>query len=153
MKESRLNGKARDAIRKDCPKAVVWKHADRFTAGIPDSSVTWNGADSWLEFKLLGPNESIHDQLKTVQLVELVRVERQTGRAWVVAYRKGSRNGLEAPSVTFWRPTALLDGKEPIAQTYASGYDFLERLQEYGVATWEGHDHAAVALLIRLTHK
>lgn len=31
--------------------AVVLKHADRFTSGIPDLTVTWRGVTSWWECK------------------------------------------------------------------------------------------------------
>lgn len=39
-------------------RAVVFKHADRATIGIPDASLTWVDRTTWLEFKLYCPNRS-----------------------------------------------------------------------------------------------
>jgi len=42
-------------LRAGLPGAVVIKHADRFTAGVPDLSVTWGGRTTWLEVKYANP--------------------------------------------------------------------------------------------------
>jgi hypothetical protein len=39
------------AIRAAMPGAVIFRHEDRFTAGVPDLSVTWRGTTSWVEVK------------------------------------------------------------------------------------------------------
>lgn len=33
--------------------SIIIKHADRFTVGIPDASITWAGTTSWLEVKYI----------------------------------------------------------------------------------------------------
>lgn len=52
MTESQFQSKLRRALQARLPKAVIWKHNDRFTAGIPDLSVTHEGRTTWLELKV-----------------------------------------------------------------------------------------------------
>lgn len=40
------------ALKVEMPGSVVIKHADQFTSGIPDLSVTWSGRTVWLELKV-----------------------------------------------------------------------------------------------------
>jgi len=42
-------------LRATLPGAVVYRHEDQFTAGIPDISVTWRGRTVWVEVKLDRP--------------------------------------------------------------------------------------------------
>lgn len=51
MTESQLTAKLVAHVRKHRPHAVVFKHNDRITAGIPDLSVTVNERTTWLEAK------------------------------------------------------------------------------------------------------
>jgi hypothetical protein len=150
MQEKDANGKARDFIRKECVHAKVYKHNDRATKGMPDTSVTWADATSWLEFKMLHGEESIHNELDPIQLVELVRLEQQCHRAWVVAYRKGNKH--VGDSLTIYRPTALLRGEVPVAKELTLHVNILRDLRVFGVARFEGLDHAAVVALIKATH-
>ena len=41
------------AFKKSLPGAVVFRHEDKFRAGIPDISVTWNRMTTWLEVKYI----------------------------------------------------------------------------------------------------
>lgn len=151
MQERDANAKARDQIRKDCPRAWVKKLNDRQTKGLPDTVVAWAGAVSWLEFKMLHGDESVHNELDGLQLVELIRLEQQNaGRAWVVAYRARTRTMPDA--LTIYRPTALLNNQCPIAKELSSHVNILRDLRTYGVARLEGFDHAAVSALIKATH-
>lgn len=153
MKESELNGKSRDRIIQTCPRVVIYKIADRFTSGIPDTVLTWEEFTSWLEFKLLDPNESIHDQLDGIQLVNLIRLEQTARRAWVIAFRRGNVKRGVSPKTIIYRPTALYGGKMPLTERPAdSSCDFMRELTQRGVVEFEGFDHRAIAALILFTH-
>jgi hypothetical protein len=143
MTEQSLKADARRRVLQACPGAVWYNHQDKFTAGIPDSSVTWNYADSWLEFKLLNRGQSVHDRLKATQLVELMKLERQTGRAWVLVWRKG------LAETTFYTPSALFAGRVPAS--HHDG-DILAALRTFGAFTVEGFNHDALVTLIKTTH-
>jgi hypothetical protein len=59
MNEALLTGALVRTFR-TLPGAVVFKHADLSTAGIPDISVSWKGKISWWETKYLHP--TLHDR-------------------------------------------------------------------------------------------
>lgn len=150
MKESNLNRRAIDYCLARCRNAVYYKIADRFTAGIPDSVFTWEQATSWLEFKLLNPNESIHDQLDKKQLIELLKLQVASQRAWVIAYRRPRRL---SPAVTeIYMPSALWHEQVPSTPYISKPADVLVGLRTIGVSCFEGHCHEAVYELIRQTH-
>lgn len=150
MKESNLNKRAMDYVQLACPGGVYYKHADRFTSGIPDSTFTWNGPTSWLEFKLLDPAESIHAQLDPQQLVELVKLQHACGRAWVIAFRRPRRG--DAGMTVLYEPTALLFKRVPVARERSSLENVLRDLRCHGVAEFEGHCFLALSYLIKATH-
>jgi len=165
MKESDVEEASVKLLGEVCPGAVIYKHADRWTAGIPDRSVTWRRYDSWLEYKLWEPNGTFHDEfaLKTgrpnVQLLELLKLERQTGRAWVVAYRKGNPRTSQLECLELYRPGAWVDTfgfvlKTPLPLTKPTSLENVAwALRVNGYAMFQGHDHRAVASLIHLTHR
>ena len=150
MKESDFNGRATAAIRAACRGLVAYKHADGFTSGIPDSSYHWHNLSTWIEYKLLKTNESIHDQLAPVQLVELMALERELGRAWVVAGRRGRNTSTEYTEI--YRPSKLFGGAVPRFTELANEHTILQRLKQDGVAKLAGYNYAAIAKLIILTH-
>lgn len=151
--ESDLTIAARNAMLKAFPGGKYYKNlatpADR---GKPDSSFTWNGPTSWLEFKHLDHGQSIHSEgaLKKHQLVELVQLQRASGRAWVIAYRKPTRS-LEAHT-TIYKPNALIRGAQPFPKEYSSHENVVRDLIRFGVAAFPGYDHQALVALIRITH-
>lgn len=51
MNEAYLKQRLVKAIKEKMPGAVVVRHEDQFTAGIPDISITWAGVTSWVEVK------------------------------------------------------------------------------------------------------
>jgi hypothetical protein len=55
MTERTLTTALKNALRTAMPGAVVIKHHDAITAGVPDLSVTWRGTTTWLEVKFLNP--------------------------------------------------------------------------------------------------
>jgi hypothetical protein len=151
MKETAADDKARDAIKRDCAGPIkIYKHNDRGTKGMPDMSVTWAWCTSWLEFKMLKGEENIHSELDPLQLVELVRLERAGGRAWVIAYRKATKTMGEY--LTIYQPTTLLNNQQPVAREWSSHANVLRDLRTFGVAKFQGFNHGAVVALIKATH-
>ena len=55
MTESTLTQQLIKRVKMDLHGAVVLKHADRFTSGVPDLSITWHGKTSWWEVKYANP--------------------------------------------------------------------------------------------------
>lgn len=51
MTEGTLLAACRRKIKELFPDAVIIKHADSVTSGVPDLSCTYNGMTSWWEFK------------------------------------------------------------------------------------------------------
>ena len=157
MTERDLEKACIGVIKHALPGAYVWKIHDLVTGGQPDLEVNWNGATTKIEFKVLKRDESIHQKWEDArQLITCVRYEVQTGRCWVVAYRKGDRR-VNRPDATFiYRPTRLLDGKVPTPFKWEFsghvGYRFSDRLWQCGVVQLPGFAHDAVAAIIRQTH-
>jgi len=133
MIEKNLVSACMSILAHELPRAVIYRVADRFTGGRPDLEVAWGGTTSYLEFKYLIKDETVHDKWEDArQLVTCVRLEQQTGRCWVVAYRKAYR---ERPDETIiYRPTKLLNRQIP------EGGD---------VIRFTGFDHRAIAGIIR----
>lgn len=130
----------------------VIKHNDRSTGGIPDVTVIWNGPTSWLEFKYLEPKQTVHDELKPLQLETCVDLEKASQRCWVVAYTRGTP---QIPGTTLiYRPTALRGGQLPLAAaTFQDiGPGNIRLLWDTGVIRLSGHNHIGLIHLIRLTH-
>lgn len=150
MKESSLNKKCMDHVLRVCTGGVYYKHADRFTAGIPDCTFTWAGATSWLEFKHLDPSESIHDQLDKIQLVELLKLQAACHRAWVIAFRRANRS--VGPVTVIYAPSALWHDQVPSARERSTHEHVLRDLSAHGVALFDGHDYGAIVSLIHQTH-
>ena len=55
MTESQITSRLLKQLRDDLTGAVVFKHNDRITSGIPDFSVTCSNRTSWWECKLADP--------------------------------------------------------------------------------------------------
>lgn len=165
MRENDVEQDCVEKVTQFCPGAVVYKHADRWTAGIPDRSVTWRGYDSWLEFKLWDARTTFHDEFATTegrpntQLLELMKLERQTGRSWVIAYREANVKKLIKPRLEIYRPSAWVD-RDGMVKSFPIGpaeFTPLEyaalHARTRGVAFFDGFDHRAVVSLIHLTHR
>ena len=60
MKESNVQSDLVKHFRSYFPGAVVLVHADRYTAGIPDMSVTFHGHTLWLEIKHVTPDKLLN---------------------------------------------------------------------------------------------
>lgn len=158
MTESSLKTSCCDVVRAALPACHVIHHQDRFQSGLPDTSISYNGPTSWLEWKHLGLNEKLHGNLRKDQLDELLKLEQATlGRAWVVVFRKGGK------FTDVYRPSALLSisrglveyvepTPEPTSNFAESMSEEVRRLHLTGVIRWSGHDHRGIAGLIWHTH-
>lgn len=158
MTESSLKARCCKVIADLLPGSHVVNIQDRFVSGRPDTQVTYGGPTSFLESKHLGLSEKLHGALRKDQLEELIALERSScGRAWVVVYRKGGK------FTDVYRPSALrrivngqLDVWEPLPEplpTLCHTRYLLTQLRTHGVIRLAGHDHHAVAALIRLSHE
>lgn len=152
MRESSLDSRQREYLRLRLPGAVVRKYNDRTTIGIPDSSVTWYHADSWIEFKVLKIGESIHGAFEPGQLPELIKIAHQTHRAWVLAWRAPLKRKKFLGETVIWDPIRLMAGKEPLPASYRGYDEVLRELQVHGVYACEGVDFRPLLYLIHKTH-
>lgn len=125
--EARLKGLLVKAIRAQLPGAVVYRHEDTFTAGIPDVSVTWEGVTSWWEVKAepLGRTSTP----TALQLRELERLSRHTV-AGLLTYRERKREG----------------GKRTVLEVFAPD-------RENPTTVWPAYAHTAVANAILTYHR
>lgn len=87
--------KIKDAIAKKAPTAVILKHNDYSTVGIPDLSITYLDLNSqrskttWVEVKLLKEDETLSSFKKHfsgLQLTQAILLERQGYAYYFVAY-------------------------------------------------------------------
>jgi len=71
MTETQFTSRLTKALRKQLgPYHIVWKHADGYTAGIPDISINWGGNTLWIEVKLAS-NPKIFEPLQVAMLRKL----------------------------------------------------------------------------------
>jgi predicted HAD superfamily Cof-like phosphohydrolase len=86
MNEAYLKGRLKKAVQKRIPSAVIFRHEDQFTGGIPDMSVTAHGSSVWVEVKW-----------KRGKLTPLQRhtLERIGNGAMAVSYLEGKRAGRQ----------------------------------------------------------
>jgi hypothetical protein len=115
------------AIRAAMPGAVVYRHEDTFSAGIPDISVTWQGITSWWEVKYepLGRTS----KPTALQVHELDRLAKHTV-AGLITYRERKREG----------------GKRTRLEVYVPG-------AQNPRSEWEDYTHKAPAHTIRTYHR
>jgi hypothetical protein len=145
-KEKRWNQECQKRLGQ-LPFAIVTKHNDASTVAIPDTSVAYNGYTSWLEFKRLKNNETVHDQLDPRQLIFAVGLETAThGRCWIIAFRKTKWSD----ETLVYRPSKLRHGNVP---TPISKFeDPMVRLARDGVVALDGIAYDFIVQLVRRTH-
>lgn len=150
---------AHHAVRKELPGFMkITKHSDRFTKDIPDSSFMWNGHTTWVEFKRLGPTESIHDQIRVGQILDLIDRERAApGHALALAYRVG--NSRHPNTTELYYPPALLGPAgqllvplQPEPPRRDLTIDIYETMRAVGVVVFEGHTHYALVNFLKQNH-
>ena len=81
MTEAALKGDLVKRFRTRLPAAVILRHEDRFTHGIPDISITYGKRTIWLEVKLADPNFTS----KGIQDLTMLRLA-NAGFGWFVVY-------------------------------------------------------------------
>jgi hypothetical protein len=98
MTESQMTRKLIASLKRMHPQAVIIKHSDRFTSGVPDLSITKDGVTTWIECKKLTPDFLAN--LDLLQLNTMLKLERQ-GTAYYVFFEPSVRYVL--PSVVrYW---------------------------------------------------
>jgi hypothetical protein len=153
VRETRRNYKVQEYLLQQFTHAVVYKnHGNAFAKGRPDSTFVWGGYTSWLEFKLLEPTESIHDQLDPLQLVELVKLERACARSWVVAFRKPKKG--DVGSIEIYQPHRLRGNAVPASPVLepTEYKNALRDLRTYGIISRPEFDYRLLAELLLQTH-
>lgn len=80
MTEAKLKRAFVTQARRRFPAAVIFRHEDIRTAGVPDLSFTWRGLTTWIEFKV-GPRP----KFAGVQAYTCARLARE-GRCWIVVW-------------------------------------------------------------------
>ena len=74
----------RKILAVDLENAVILKHADQVTSGIPDLSVTWNGSTFWIEVK-----RGSTIKARGIQVFTAARLAKQ-GHCFFVLYSEDS---------------------------------------------------------------
>lgn len=125
--EKSLLSSLTDSLRKELPQFVVIKHADMWTVGIPDLSVTGNLDTSWYETKFAkdGPFKSTG-----IQDLTMLRLANQSHHARYIIYE--SRKRLKETFIV--HPNNL--------QNWATQFEF----------RFEGFNHDAVVNYIKKVH-
>lgn len=125
MKEADLKRRLVKALGSSLPGAVIYRHEDTFTAGIPDISVTWGGITSWWEVKYepLGRTS----KATRLQLHELKRLGAETVSG-LITYRDRKREGGQRVLIEVHGPSGLLD---PIAITNYNHHEVAEVLRRF----------------------
>lgn len=87
MTEADLTNELMAALRQESRKAVILKHADRFTFAIPDISVTYLGVTHWLEVKYIRKSyrELLGERNIYIQIAMIRKFGRQ-GVGWFVVF-------------------------------------------------------------------
>lgn len=94
MTEAKLTAKLKTALENGLAYAVVIKHCDAITAGVPDMSVTWNGRTTWLEIKRV-VNGTLHS--KGIQFLMLSRLAVVGSAFYIVFDEKLNRTFMVPP--------------------------------------------------------
>lgn len=86
MTEAQLTKKLIDYVRKELPQAVVFKHNDRVTTGIPDLSITCGGRTLWVEVKREGnwPPSALQQEI-------VKRLQKAGTAVYAYFYRVGAK--------------------------------------------------------------
>lgn len=99
MNEKELKSKLVKRMRKKLRGAVVFRHEDQWTSGIPDISVTFQGT-TWIEVKYVKEDSEL--KMRGVQKLTCQNLE-DNGDCWILIYEDhsifGQRTHLIRPSV------------------------------------------------------
>lgn len=91
-----------EEAQKRLRNAVIFKHADRSTTGIPDWTLSAYGDTFWIEDKYLRKGEKLRDIVPSQQLLTCHQVHTTTnGKCWVFVYEQ------DPQQLTIWVPRRL----------------------------------------------
>jgi hypothetical protein len=105
MTEADMSRKLVEHLQRGLPGAVIFKHNDQVTAGIPDISLTWNGRTTWIEVKLVKESGVISRGIQQLRCLQLARqgscvyviFEQRSGDAWTTI--RNPEHGLQVDDV------------------------------------------------------
>lgn len=86
--EASLKGKLVELIKKELHGSVVFRHEDRFTAGVPDISITWENYTTWLEVKHMKPKF----KSRGIQSVTTLQLALTSHKCWYLLYIEDKGN-------------------------------------------------------------
>ena len=89
MKEADIVAKIEAKIQEKLPGAVILKHNDFSSTGIPDLSISYRVRTTWVEVKLLKEKEtpsSLKRHFSKLQLATLLLLDRQVPAYYLVAH-------------------------------------------------------------------
>lgn len=131
--ETQLKSKLTKALRESLNNAVIFRHEDQFTSGVPDISITWKGYTTWLEVKLAKPAiRGKGVQKHTMQMLA------ENGRCWYVVYTIKKLEGhlINTKSIMFpgllepqfystfiVSPKEVNDGNWILSKNYVDNFD------------------------------
>lgn len=127
MDEAYLKRRLVETIRKEMPGAVVYRHEDTFTAGIPDISVTWRGSTTWIEVKFQRRGRKA--DLTALQSQAIDRFRAAGAAAWVVRYIE-TKDGKQTEVRRGADPTALIPGFDHLQVTCWLRIEHLKRMPD-----------------------
>lgn len=116
MTESVLTAKFLCEFRERSPSAVVIKHSDSITSGVPDISITLGGLTSWWEAKFAKPSCAS----KLVQELMLARLA-ATGFARYIVWC--SRAGVDKTLIVHPRKVMERTSWDLEAEAWCLGFD------------------------------
>lgn len=121
MSEGRICSTLVKVLRGELPKYVVYKHADRVTAGIPDISATGDGMTTWMEVKYRVKRTPLECGQ---QMLMAVRLEREGSCIYAIFERLGQRKRtLIVSPAQLWAVRGQVDEVRPLAE--AEGWSYL----------------------------
>lgn len=99
-----------NSLRKEIPRAVIFKHADSWTVGMPDVSISFNYKTTWIEAKL-GPKFSSTG----IQDLTMLRLEKEAHCAKYVVFLQEDKKQtyiVSPKNLTRWReePDFVFEG-------------------------------------------
>lgn len=98
--EAKVLAKVVKELKRRLPGAVIFKHSDIRTAGIPDLSVSFGGHTAWVEGKYLRDEtaSTVKKAFGALQLATAVLLNLQSEVVYLVAYEGGRRAALIKPT-------------------------------------------------------
>lgn len=159
--EKKIEDELIAVLNKTIIGAEIIKHRDMVSGGIPDLSITWRVATTWVELKVLDWHEQLVDHIRPLQVPRLRSLSYNTNyrHAWLVAYRFGDR-----PQLEIYRPDNIGVYQEWTGDT--PGFNLEEKSlvlcpwhvedllnpKKFGMILFDGHDHLNISRLIFHLH-